>query len=224
MIRAPFLDSVTPQLFLFLYSCLYTVWHHQLKSHLLWATPVLNERKTADMVLSPALSLFPSFLLCPLFFWGSNTVDHRSTLYLSSSLPSAPCLSSVIWCTVVYWLGFVVQRNNRSSVWIEEADEWCSLSRTKSPPLFFIDVLMRLSWLPSKFVLYTVVGLQADRCTWTLKAEKGFYAFFIVSIPLTLMTSLVALLLLFSLSLSLSLSLSPSLYYSNSATCNSESV
>lgn len=111
-------------------------------------------------------------------------------LYLSSSLPSAPCLSSVIWCTVVYWVGFVVQRNNRSSVWIEEADEWCSLSRTKSPPLFFIDVLMRLSWLPSKFVLYTVVGLQADRCTWTLKAEKGFYAFFIVSIPLTLMNKI----------------------------------
>lgn len=76
---------------------------------------------------------------------------------------------------MVYWLGFVVRQDNRSTVWIEEADEWCSLSHTKRPPLYFIDVLMRLSWLPSEFVLYTVVGLQADRCTWTLNAEKGFY-------------------------------------------------
>lgn len=61
---------------------------------------------------------------------------------------------------------------------MEEADEWFSLSRTKHPPLCFIDVLMRLSWLPSQSLLYAVLGLQADRCTWMLDAEKTFYSLF----------------------------------------------
>lgn len=102
-------------------------------------------------------------------------------MFVSSTLacpPSfLPCLSGVIWSAVVYRLGFVVCRDNRSTVWLEETDEWCSLSRTKHPPLHFIDVLMRLSWPPSEFVLYTVVGLQAGWCTWMLNAEKGFHSF-----------------------------------------------
>lgn len=47
----------------------------------------------------------------------------------------------------------------------------CSLSRTKRPPLYFIDVLIRLSWLPIEFVHLTV---WADRCTWTRGAKRGF--------------------------------------------------
>lgn len=89
----------------------------------------------------------------------------------SRSLPPAPCLSSVIWSAVFYWPVFVVQRDNRV-VWLEETDEWRIQSSTKRPPPRFIDVLMRLSWLPSEFVLCTVVGLQADRCTWALSTEK----------------------------------------------------
>lgn len=133
------------------------------------------------MVLSQALSVLPpsfSVLLSPGELVPQWTTEACTLLSLSPlSLPPVPCLSSVIWCTVVYWLGFVVRRDNQSTVWTEEADEWWSLSRTKRPPLHFIDVLMRLSWLPSEFALYAVVGLQADRCTWTLSTEKDFYAF-----------------------------------------------
>ena len=90
-----------------------------------------------------------------------SAADVRSLLSPLSSLG----LSSAIRPAVVYWLGFVVQQDNRV-VWLEWADEWCSRSRTKSPPLCFIDVLMRLNWLPSEFVLYTVVGRQMPVDTW----------------------------------------------------------
>lgn len=47
----------------------------------------------------------------------------------------------------------------------------CSLSRTKRPLLYFIDVLIRRSWLPIEFVHLTV---WADRCTWMRGAKRGF--------------------------------------------------
>lgn len=101
-----------------------------------------------------------------------NRVDPRTPLSLS--ILSAPCLSSGVWFAGLYCLGFVVRRDSRSTVWLEEADEWRSLSRTKRPPLYFADVLIRLSWLPSEFVQFTV---RADRCTWALDTKRGFYAF-----------------------------------------------
>lgn len=110
---------------------------------------------------------------------------------------------------MVYWLGVVVQQDNRSTVWIEEADEWCSLSRTKGPPLYFIDVLMQLSWLSTEFVQLTV---WADRCTWMLNAKRGFYAFFIVYTHLTPTTCLAVFLLFYFIC------------YSNSVACNIKTI
>lgn len=93
---------------------------------------------------------------------------------------------------------------------LEESDEWCSLGCTKRPPLHFIDVLVRLSWLPSECVLYTVVGLQADRCTWLLSTERDlsssfivllshFALFFLTSLSATAVKDLIVILFLHSM-------------------------
>lgn len=79
----------------------------------------------------------------------SYTYTHTYALFLI-------CPSSNIWYSVDYWLGFVVRQDNRSMVPTEKnLMNGCSLSRTKRPPLYFTDVSIRLSWLPSEFIHWT---------------------------------------------------------------------
>lgn len=93
--------------------------------------------------------------LCAFLPWWLVTQWSAETCTLFSLLPAR----EVLFGAVVYCLSFVVQQDNQG-VWSEWADEWCSWSRTKRPPLCFIDVLMQLSRLPSESELYTVVGRQ----------------------------------------------------------------
>lgn len=140
----------------------------------------MNEGQLTRCCLEHFLSIF-LFLLLFLFSAPlsseavSDTSDHSGASSLHSSLSLSPSCALLVECYLVCCVllacFFVVQRDNRV-VWLEETDEWRIQSCTKRPPPRFIDVLMRLSWLPSEFVLCTVVGLQADRCTWALSTEK----------------------------------------------------
>lgn len=58
--------------------------------------------------LSPPRSLTVLFTSC---FLQRQVVTPRGAD--AHTLPAAPCLSTVIWCTVVYWLSFVQQQDSR---------------------------------------------------------------------------------------------------------------
>ena len=156
-----------------------TVWHHLLVPSALHHNCLMNDRQPTRCRLKH-ISFLSSVnpFLSPFL---PKTVRHTVGCRCAQPPLSSLGLSSAIRPAVVYWLGFVVQQDNRV-VWLEWADEWCSRSRTKSPPLCFIDVLMRLNWLPSEFVLYTVVGRQMPVDTW---CWKGLLLFVIAAVPLT---------------------------------------
>lgn len=110
---------------------------------------ILNKRRLTWCLFSLSLSL---------------SYTHTHTL---SQLPFKQYLGQ---CGLLAWFCCVAGQSEHGSNW-RNLMNGCSLSRSKRPPLYFIDVSIPLSWLPSEFVHLTV---WADRCTWTLGAKRGF--------------------------------------------------
>lgn len=139
-------------------------------------------------MLSQAQSVSLSFLFPPEAVF--NTVDLRA--HPRPPHPACQVMFGLLWFIGLFWASSfsfsgLCGGTIGAAVRSERAGEWRSLSRTKRPPLHFIDVLMRLSRLPSE-LLHVVAALRADRCTRMLSPEKGFYSF----LGLTVTTSLVA--------------------------------
>lgn len=103
-----------------------SLWSHLLLDHK-YLRSKEKRKKSAGVVLSPQSLSLPT-----LFAKSSqNTTEQQQHFHTLSSFLT---LSVKCNLTVVYWLGFVEQQDNRSMVWKEKADEWSSPSRVKLSP------------------------------------------------------------------------------------------
>lgn len=122
-----------------------------LRSHLLLDHKYLKskEKRKCQLVLC---CLEQSLSLTTLFAKSSqNTTEQQQHFHTLSSFLTLPVKCNL---TVVYWLGFVEQQDNRSMVWKEKADEWSFPSRVKLAPSHLM--------MPGESVRFTV---WPGRCT-----------------------------------------------------------
>lgn len=101
----------------------------------------------------PVLCCLEQSLSLPTLFAKSsqNTTEQQQHFRTLSSFLTLPVKCNL---TVVYWLGFVEQQDNRSMVWKEKADEWSSPSHVKLSPSHLM--------MPGESVRFTV---WPGRCT-----------------------------------------------------------
>lgn len=108
-----------------------------LRSHLLLDHKYLKWKEIKSQLMLCCLEQSRS--LPTLFAKSSqNTTEQQQHFHTLSSFLTLPVKCNL---TVVYWLGFVEQQDNRSMVWKEKADEWSSPSR--------VSFLLPTWWCPA---------------------------------------------------------------------------